>query len=79
VHAELLELAAPWIGDATVLTSQLKKWRYAGPISPQPTATSLHTFGSARLALAGDAWAGPKVEGAFLSGLAAAEALLADT
>lgn len=76
VHDELLEMAAPWIGDATVVESQLKKWRYAGPTTPLPQATHVSQIGGARIALAGDAWAGPKVEGAFTSGLSAATALL---
>lgn len=76
VRTELLELAKPWIGDAVVVESQLKRWRYAGPTAPLPRSTHLSQIGGARIALAGDAWAGPKVEGAFNSGLAAATALL---
>jgi renalase len=76
VRAELLEQAAPWIGDATVLESQLKKWRYAGPVTPLPKPTYVIESDGARLALAGDAFAGPKVEGAFNSGHAAALELL---
>lgn len=79
VHAELLDLAAPWIGGATVVESQLKKWRYAGPVTPIPHRTLVvGRAGSPRIALAGDAFGGPKVEGAFNSGVAAAAALLAD-
>lgn len=78
VHAELLELAAPWIGSATVVESQLKKWRYAGPVVPLPDPTVVFRAEGARIALAGDAFAGPKVEGAFNSGLAAAVALAQD-
>jgi len=76
VHAELLEQAAPWIGSANVVDSQLKKWRYAGPVTPLPNRTEIFAAGTARIALAGDAFGGPKVEGAFNSGLAAARALL---
>lgn len=76
VHAELLEMAAPWIGDATVVDSQLKKWRYAGPVSPIPERTLVVEAGGTQIALAGDAFGGPKVEGAFNSGIAAAAALL---
>ena len=76
VHAELLDMARPWIGNAVVVESQLKKWRYAGPVTPQPEATFIKQIGNTRVTLAGDAWAGPKVEGAFNSGLAAATALL---
>ncbi len=75
VHRLLLERAAPWIGSANVVTSQLKRWRFATPqrIWSEPTWTSDAAPG---LALAGDAFAGPRMEGAALSGLAAAAALL---
>ena len=75
---ELLELAAPWIGDASVLETQLHRWRYAGPVQPIPARTEVIESPGGRIALAGDAFGGPKVEGAFNSGLAAAAALLAD-
>ncbi len=75
VHAELLEQAAPWIGDARIIESQLKKWRYAGPVTPLPEPTYVIEADDARIALAGDAFAGPKVEGAFNSGHAAATAI----
>ena len=75
VHAELISQAAPWIGEATIIDSQLKRWRYAGPVMPLPQPTYVVESNGARLALAGDAFAGPKVEGAFNSGLAAAQAL----
>jgi predicted NAD/FAD-dependent oxidoreductase len=76
VHDELLAMAAPWIGSATVLDSQLKKWRYAGPVTPLPERTYVIETNGTRIALAGDAFGGPKVEGAFNSGTAAASALL---
>ncbi|MEM7096232.1 MAG: FAD-dependent oxidoreductase [Actinomycetota bacterium] len=76
VHAELLQMAQPWIGDANVVESQLKKWRYAGPVTPIPERTLVVASSGRRIALAGDAFGGPKVEGAFNSGLAAAAALL---
>lgn len=75
VHAELLAQAAPWLGAATVIDSQLKKWRYAGPVTPLPEPTYVIENRGARIALAGDAFDGPKVEGAFNSGYAAALAL----
>ncbi len=72
LRVELLARAAPWIGDAHVLEAQVKKWRFATPtaIWPEPCWTAP----DAPLVLAGDAFAGPKVEGAFNSGLAAAAA-----
>jgi renalase len=77
LHAWLLEAAAPWLGGAAVVASHVKRWRFAGPqrIWPHPCWAS--TDGPAPVAMAGDAFAGPKVEGAALSGLAAAEAVAA--
>jgi len=77
-HAALLELARPWFGDARVVESQLKRWRFATPRSiwPDPCWTP---DGITTLAVAGDAFAGPKVEGAALSGIAAAHAVIGST
>jgi len=76
VHAELIAQASPWLGQASIVESQLKKWRYAGPVTPLPERTYLIESNGTRIALAGDAFAGPKVEGAFNSGHAAAQRLL---
>ena len=73
VHALLLEAAQPWLGQANVIDSQVKKWRFATPQRawPEPCwQTPDHL-----IVLAGDAFAGPKMEGAALSGLAAARLL----
>ena len=72
----LLTAAGEYIGDALVLEAQLKKWRFATPrtLWPEPCWTAANTTGP--LVLAGDAFAGPRIEGAVLSGLAAAAALL---
>lgn len=75
VRAELLALAAPWLGDAPVRDVQLKKWRYAGPLQPLPAECVTTTVAGAPLVFAGDAFGGPKVEGAARSGMAAAAAL----
>lgn len=61
-------------GDAAFVTAQVHRWRYAGPVEVEPEPTV--TWGSDPIvALAGEAFAGPKVEGAFLSGCAAGEAV----
>jgi renalase len=70
VHALLLELSAGWIGDATVVDSQVKRWRFATPRHPWPDQCWVSQ--KHRLVLAGDAFAGPRVEGAHTSGLVAA-------
>lgn len=66
---KLAALAQPWIGSASIAESQLKKWRLATPtaIWPEPCWTDADH----RLVLAGDAFAGPRVEAAYDSGLAA--------
>lgn len=73
--AELAAAATSWLGDARVVQRQLKKWRFATPrtIWPDPCWIACDST----VVLAGDAFAGPRVEGAHNSGLAAAHALLA--
>ncbi len=72
--AELTAMAAPWLGDAAVVEAQLKKWRFATPRTPWPEPCWVSADGG--VVLAGDAFAGPRVEAAHNSGLAAAHALL---
>jgi renalase len=71
----LVAAATPWLGTARILECQLKKWRFATPRSvwPDPCWTACDST----IVLAGDAFAGPRVEGAYNSGLAAAHALIA--
>ena len=60
--------------SAAFTATQVQRWRYAGPVEVYPEPTVV--WGSTPVvALAGEAFAGPKVEGAFLSGIAAAEAV----
>lgn len=73
LRTALLERAAPWLGRAGVVAAQVKKWRFAGPVTPWPDPCWVdEEFG---VVLAGDLFAGPKVEGAFNSGIAAAAAI----
>jgi len=71
-HAEVMELARPWIGSARVVEHQPKRWRMATPRTTWPE----RCWSSDGIVLAGDAFGGPRVEGAVLSGLAAAQRVL---
>ena len=71
---QLMARAAEYIGPATVSESQVKKWRFAIPRTVWPDPCWTDETGT--LALAGDAFAGPRVEGAALSGLAAAQSVM---
>lgn len=69
----LLSAAAEWLG-ASIKTFQVHGWRYSKPMRVHEQACVVVSQ-SPTLVLAGDAFAGPKVEGAALSGWAAAEAV----
>lgn len=77
VLADLLDAARPWLGDARVLEAELRHWRHAGPVRTDPDPVVTAVVGGAPIVFCGDAFAGPKVEGAFNSGRAAARAVLA--
>jgi hypothetical protein len=69
----LLEAAAPWLGSE-IAEFQVHAWRYARPGHEQ-NHPYLRLNQSPALLIAGDAFGGPRLEGAALSGWAAAEAL----
>ncbi|MFZ9721387.1 MAG: NAD(P)/FAD-dependent oxidoreductase [Ilumatobacteraceae bacterium] len=71
-HATVMSLAAEWIGGATIIEHQPKRWRMATP----RTTWHERCWSHDGIFLAGDAFAGPRIEGAVLSGLAAAERVL---
>ena len=70
-QALLTQAAQKYLGSANILVSEYKKWRFATPRKIWPESY----FAVGSLVFAGDAFAGPKVEGAVLSGLAAANYL----
>jgi predicted NAD/FAD-dependent oxidoreductase len=72
MHAEVMERARAWIGSACVVEHQPKRWRMATPRTTWPE----RCWSSDGIVLAGDAFGGPRVEGAVLSGLAAAKRVL---
>lgn len=71
---DLVRAAQPWIGGAEIIDARVHRWRYATPITPYPDPCLVEAEGG--LVFAGDAFGGPRVEGAFLSGRAAADAVL---
>jgi predicted NAD/FAD-dependent oxidoreductase len=71
----LLDAAEQLLG-AGIKTFQVHGWRYSKPMRVDEEPCVLMSQ-SPPLVLAGDAFAGPRVEGAALSGIAAAEAILA--
>lgn len=73
VVAAILREAEPWLGQA-VEQAQLHRWRYSVPLRVHHEPC-LVVSEPALLAFAGDAFGGPRVEAAALSGLAAGAAL----
>jgi predicted NAD/FAD-dependent oxidoreductase len=71
--AELLTAAEPWL-QSSVKQHQVHRWKYCRPVRvwPEPCLVAVER---PPLVLAGDAFGGPDVPGAFRSGLAAAEVL----
>lgn len=74
VARKLLHAASDWL-RAPVKRWQVHRWRYSQPRLTHPAAC-LFVNDVAPLIFAGDAFGAPRVEGAALSGLAAAAALL---
>ena len=66
------------LGPAQPVEVHVKRWRYAGPTSPAAERSLVVAERPGPLVLAGDGFAGAKVEGAFLSGLDAADTVLAE-
>jgi predicted NAD/FAD-dependent oxidoreductase len=77
VAAEVEAELRATIGNAAVTEIHIKRWRYAGPKAPASEAMMVAATEPGSLIMAGDGFGGSKVEGAFLSGLAAAERVLA--
>ena len=75
VAQELLAAASEQLG-ATIDVYQVHGWLYSKPVAPiEPRYLMISDI--PKMVLVGDAFGGPKVEGAVLSGWAAAEAILA--
>jgi hypothetical protein len=74
IAQKLLHAASEWL-RVPVKRWQVHRWRYSQPVVTHPESCLL-THAPAPLAFAGDAFGTSRVEGAFLSGRAAAQALL---
>ena len=74
LQADLLLAAAPWLGAANIIDVRTHRWRYATPVEPYSEPCLSKADG--RLVFAGDAFGGSRLEGAFLSGRAAADAAM---
>lgn len=74
VGQKLVSAAEQWLGS-DVIEVQVHRWRYSLPFKTFPERC-LKVENS--LVFAGDAFGGPRIEGAVLSGLAAAKAILED-
>ena len=73
IEQALVDLITPFLGSSSIVEQQVKKWRFATPRATWSTPCwSDEEF---QLVVAGDAFGGPRVEGAFLSGVAAAETI----
>jgi predicted NAD/FAD-dependent oxidoreductase len=70
----MVAAAREWLGSE-IIETMVHGWRYSQPTTTDARRAVLVPE-PAPLVFAGDAFAGPRVEGAALSGLAAAEALL---
>jgi renalase len=72
IAARLLPVVAPWLG-APVVSATLHRWKFSEPKTTHPErCVWLPELG---LGFAGDAFGGPRVEGAALSGLTLAAVL----
>jgi len=70
VAERMLAEAKPWLSD--VLEAKLHRWRYSIPKVTDPErCLGLQVPGGGAMVFAGDAFGGPRVEGAILSGRAA--------
>jgi renalase len=73
----LLSAAQFYLKGAEVVTAEVKRWRFARPTVTHPQrCLTVHPAPSTSLVFAGDAFGEARVEGAYLSGLAAAQQLM---
>jgi len=75
ISERLRQAIQPWLApDAAIVASQIRRWRYALPLVLHPERY-LRASGLPPLYFGGDAFGGPRVEGAALSGMAIGRAV----
>jgi renalase len=75
--ALLLSAAQTYLKEAMVVTAEVKRWRFARPTVTHPQrCLAVQPTPHTSLVFAGDAFGEARVEGAYLSGLAAAQYLM---
>lgn len=78
LQAALADDLAAVLGDAKITSFAVKRWSHSGPVDVLPESSLTICAQPGPVIMCGDAFGGAKVEGAFLSGLAAAESLVGD-
>ena len=73
VTDRLVDGATEWVDPSSIVSATLRRWRFAAPADPW--AERCWIDDEHRVVVAGDLFAGPKVEGAYDSGVAAADAV----
>ncbi|MDH3683811.1 MAG: FAD-dependent oxidoreductase [Acidimicrobiia bacterium] len=77
----LLPTARQMVAPAEIVELQIERWRYTGPVRSHPDPCLVATVAGVPqpgpLVFAGDGFGGSKLEGAYLSGLAAGAAVTA--
>lgn len=77
IAAALLGPAGALLGSARIVEHHIQRWDSSGPLAPYPERCLLAATSPGPLVLAGDGFGTSKVEGAYLSGRAAAETIRA--
>ena len=73
VTDRLIAAVGEWVDPASIVEATIRRWRFAAPADPWPERCWVDD--EHRVVVAGDLFAGPKVEGAYDSGVAAAAAV----
>lgn len=75
IAKKLLKVAERWIGSG-VRMWRVRRWQHAAPKTTTDDLSCVMSADPAPIVFAGDGFCGPRVEGAFVSGLEAAQTLI---